>query len=135
MTGKEPRSAGVPVLDRYFEAMRTHDWADLAGCLAPDVHRTGPYLDVVEGRQAYVDFLARVLPTLGNYELCVTRTRALDAGAALVELTETLDVDGVSTEFPEALVFTFDGEGRILTVDIYIKQPPRPHPPSGAAPD
>ena len=36
-----------------------------------------------------------------------------------------LDVEGVSTEFPEALLFEFDEAGGIESVDIYIKQPPR----------
>ena len=41
-------------------------------------------------------------------------------------LSEILDVGGVSTEFPEALLFEFDENGKIGAVDIYIKQPPRP---------
>ena len=93
-------------------------------CLADDVRRTGPYLDVVRGRQAYVEFLAGVIPALRNYELKVFRTREFDGGSALVELSETLDVDGVRTEFPEALLFDFDEEGLILRIDVYIKQPP-----------
>jgi predicted ester cyclase len=112
------------VLDAYFEALRTQDWPRLAACLAEDVHRTGPYLDVVQGRQAYVDFLARVIPTLPNYELVVHRVRTLDGGTALVELCELLDVQGVRTEFPELLLFDFDAAGAIVRVDVYIKQPP-----------
>jgi hypothetical protein len=114
----------VEVLERYFEAMRAHDWEALGKCLAEDVHRTGPYLDVVEGRNAYVRFLANVVPTLPNYVLEVSRIRDLGGRSALVELSETLDVDGVSTEFPEALLFDFDDEGLISRVDVYIKQPP-----------
>ncbi len=110
-------------LDRYFEALRSHDWEKLSGCLSQDVRRTGPYLDVVRGRDAYVKFLRRVLPTLPNHQLEVSRTRRLEDGSALVELCETIDVDGVATEFPEALLFEFDGEGRIQTVDIYLKDP------------
>jgi ketosteroid isomerase-like protein len=112
------------VLERYFEALRSHDWASLAECLADDVHRTGPYLDVVKGKRAYVEFLSRVVPTLPNYALSVTRIRKLGEVSAVVELTESLDVDGVSREFPEALFFDFDEEGRILRVDIYVKRPP-----------
>jgi hypothetical protein len=115
-----------PILDRYFQSLRDHDWEALASCLADDVHRTGPYLDVVEGRQAYVDYLAAVLPTLRNYELRVARIRSLEPGSVVVELTEHLDVDAVTTAFPEVLLFDFDAEGLIQRVDIYIKQPPRP---------
>lgn len=113
-----------PVLERYFEALRTHGWENLADCLSDDVHRTGPYLDVVRGRQAYVEFLSGIVPGLPNYELRVSRIRELEGGSALVELSEILDVDGVRTEFPEALVFDFAPDGRIQRVDIFIKQPP-----------
>jgi len=113
-----------PVLERYFAALRSQDWASLAECLADDVRRTGPYRDVVEGKQAYVQFLSRVIPTLANYRLEVTRVRKIGDASAIAELTETLDVDGVSRDFPEALLFDFDDEGRILRIDIYVKRPP-----------
>ena len=93
----------MEVLDRYFDAIRTHDWSALAECLAEDVHRTGPYLDVVEGRDAYVAFLSRVVPSLPNYALEVSDISSLTSGAALVRLSETTDVAGVSTVFPEAM--------------------------------
>ena len=114
------------VLDDYFESLRTQDWARLSKCLAEDVRRSGPYLDVVEGRKAYVEYLSRVIPKLPNYDLRVRRTRALGAGSALVELSEFTDVDGVRKEFPEALLFDFDAAGTISRVDIYLKQPGGP---------
>ena len=114
------------MLDRYFEAIRSHDWSALSDCLAPDVHRTGPYLDVVEGREEYVAYLARVVPSLRNYQLTVSRIDRLEGGGALVRLSETLDVDGVASEFPEALLFDFDSAGLISRVDIYLKQPSGP---------
>lgn len=112
------------VLERYFEALRTQNWEKLATCLAEDVHRTGPYLDDVRGRRAYVDFLAGVIPTLRDYELKVFRTRRLEDGCALVELSETVDRDGVRSEYPEAILFEFDDSGLIRGLDIYLKQPP-----------
>jgi hypothetical protein len=111
------------MLDRYFEALRSHDWDKLSDCLSEDVRRTGPYLDAVRGREAYLSFLRRVLPTLPNHRLEISRTRRLEDGSALVELSETVDLNGVATEFPEALLFEFDGEGRIRTIDIYLKDP------------
>ena len=112
-------------LDRYFESLRTQDWKRLAECLAEDVHRTGPYLDVVRGREAYVAFLAKVIPTLRNYDLRVTRVRTLAPASAVVELSEFADVDGERREFPELLLFDFDEIGLIRRVDVYIKQPQR----------
>ena len=114
------------VLERYFAAMRACDWPALAATLADDVHRTGPYLDEVRGRDAYVEFLAGVIPKLPNYALDVARIRALEGGAALVELSESMDRDGRRETYPEALLFEFDAAGRIARVDIYIKRPPRP---------
>ena len=113
------------VLERYFDALRTADWKGLAACLAPDVRRTGPYLDVVEGREPYAAFLARTLARLANYRLWVDRVLEIDDRTSLVLLREVLDVEGVSTAFPEALLFGFDETGLIASVDVYIKQPPR----------
>jgi uncharacterized protein (TIGR02246 family) len=114
----------VQVLDRYFDALRTRDWEALAGCLAEDVHRTGPYRDEVRGRQAYVAFLARVIPALQDYELRVARVRRLGPASAVVELSEFATRDGVRTEHPEVLLFDFDDSGRICRVDVYIKPAP-----------
>lgn len=114
---------GVRILERYFDALRARDWEALASCLSDDVHRTGPYLDDVRGRQPYVDFLAKVLPSLSGYELAVSRIRKVAPDSAIVELSETVEVEGVRKEFPEVLLFDFDAQGLISRVDIYIKQP------------
>ena len=114
----------MQILDRYFAALGSQDWQSLGACLAEDVHRTGPYLDVVRGRRAYVDFLASVIPKLRSYELRVARVRELGPASAVVELSELAEVNGVRTEFPEVLLFDFDEDGSILRIDIYIKQPP-----------
>ena len=113
-------------LDVYFESLRTQDWERLAGCLAEDVHRSGPYLDVVHGREAYVAFLAQVIPTLRSYDLRVSRVRTLAAGSAVVELSEFADVAGTRREFPELLLFDVDATGLICRVDVYMKQPRQP---------
>jgi hypothetical protein len=111
-------------LQRYFDAMRACNWPALAETLAADVHRTGPYHDDVRGRDAYVAFLAGVIPKLSNYALDVARIREIAGGAAIVELSETIDRKGARFTTPEALLFEFDAAGRIARVDIFIKQPP-----------
>ena len=116
---------GRDTLERYFDAMRSHDWPALADCLSEGVERVGPYLDRVSGRAAYAAFLEGIVPTLPNYTLTITAIHEIDSRRAFVELSETLDVDGIATEFPEALFFAFDGEGRIAEVSVYIKQPPK----------
>ena len=47
---------------------------------------------------------------------------APEEGAALVRLSEFVDIRGVRTEIPEALVFEFNSEGAIARVDIYLKR-------------
>ena len=113
------------VLERYFAALRAHDWRALAETLAPDVHRTGPYCDEVRGRDAYVAFLADVIAKLPGYALDVARIRSLAGGGAIAEIAETIDRDGARFRTPEALLFEFDAAGRIARVDVYIKQPRR----------
>jgi len=115
------------VLDEYFESLRTQDWQGLARCLAEGVHRSGPYLDVIRGRPAYVDYLAKVIPALAGYDLKVARVRALAPDCAVAELSEFAEVGGVRREFPELILFDFDETGSIARIDIYMKQPPR-HP-------
>lgn len=111
-------------LDRYFQALRDHHWNAVRACVSADVHRTGPYADVVVGREAYARFLAEVIPTLANYELRVHSIDRTECGDAWVKLSEFLDVEGRRTEHPEALHFGFDGEGLISRVDIYLKRLP-----------
>jgi hypothetical protein len=111
-------------LERYLGALKAQDWKLLASAVADDLERTGPFLDVVRGRQAYVEFLSGIIPTLRNYELKIFRTRRLADGSALVELSETVDLDGVRTESPELLLFEFNPQGLISRIDIYIKRPP-----------
>jgi hypothetical protein len=118
------RAGGIPVLDRYFEALRTHDWESLAACLAEDVHRTGPYRDEVRGRDAYVAFLSKVIPSLRDYDLVVSRVREIGADSAVVELSEFATVDGARREHPELLLFDFDAAGKIRRVDVYLKTAP-----------
>lgn len=109
------------VLERYFEALRTHDWTSLRECVSQGVHRTGPYQDVVLGRDAYADFLAGIVPKLQGYELRVHDVRRLEGGGAVVRLSELMNVDGVRTEHPEMLLFEFDSQGLIDRVDVYLK--------------
>jgi SnoaL-like domain len=112
----------VDVIDRYIRALQEQDWAALADTISEDLYRVGPFGDVVTGKQAYVEFLSSLLPTLVDYRLEVTRVHPLVDGGAVVELSEYLDVDGVNQRFPEAIFFGLDGAGKIARVTIYIQQ-------------
>ena len=93
----------------------------MAACLAPDVVRIGPFGDTYSPRDAYVAFLAELMPQLPNYSMQVSRVTYGD-GMAVAELSETMDVDGSPLLTPEALVFDLDDEGLIARIAIYIQR-------------
>jgi ketosteroid isomerase-like protein len=110
------------IVERYLDALTRHDWAALRECLQDDVVRVGPYNDEYRGRDAYVEFLAAVMPSLPGYALEIHRVTYVD-GRAYAELSET--VAGERTD--EALLFEIDDD-RITRVDVYIKTTPRKSP-------
>ena len=114
----------MQALERYLEALGAQDWKRLATCLADDLQRTGPFNDVIRGGPAYAAFLSEIVPKLRGYELKVSRVRPLADGSAVVELSETVDRDGVRAETRELLLFEFDAAGLIRSVDVYVKRPP-----------
>ena len=129
-----PRATAV--VRRYLEALGRQDWDALEATLAEDVHRTGPFDDVVEGRRAYRDFLQRVVSGLAGYELAVQRIEpvetpergALDVRTCWVRLSETVDADGGRLRTEEALEFDVDGEGRIARVGVFTRRSRRRGP-------
>jgi len=111
------------VVERYLEKMVAHDFEAMAGCLAEDVVRVGPFGDTYTPRGPYVAFLSALMPTLPGYAMRIDRVAELEADRlVLVELTETVEVDGAPLETPEALVFELDQAGLIAHIAIYIQQ-------------
>jgi len=103
------------IVEQYLDAVTRHDWDALRALLRDDVVRVGPFHDEYRGRDAYVAFLAALMPTLPDYSMEVSRVTYMD-GLAFAELAE--NVAGTRTD--EALVFELDGE-RIARIDIFIK--------------
>ena len=103
------------IVERYLEAVARHDWDALRSLLRDDVVRVGPFQDEYRGRDAYVEFLAGLMPTLPDYSMEVERV-TYAGELAFAELAE--NVAGTRTD--EALVFELDGE-RIARIDIFIK--------------
>ncbi|HEY6417096.1 MAG TPA: nuclear transport factor 2 family protein [Acidimicrobiales bacterium] len=111
-------------VDRYLTCMAAHDWDGLAATIADDgLVRDGPFCDVVEGKQAYVDFLRGIITSLRAYELRVSRVTHASDRLSYVELSETFEVDGQPTTYPECIVFERDDAGLIGRVSVFIKQP------------
>lgn len=109
-------------LERYFRALREQDWQTLRDCVTPDVHRTGPYGDVIEGGDAYAAFLSGIVPKLENYELRIHDVAWTENGGAWARLSEIVGPRSAPAEHPEALFFDFAADGRIRRIDIYLKR-------------
>jgi ketosteroid isomerase-like protein len=114
------------VVERYLDAITAHNWDALAACLADDGFvRVGPWGDEYAAKAEYVAFIADLMPKLPGYEMRVDRvTYSADQRLAVVELSETVDVDGQPHRTPEAIVFDLDGDrehGRIRRIQVFIQ--------------
>jgi limonene-1,2-epoxide hydrolase len=118
--GQSGEAGGV---ERYLACLAVNDWDGLATTIADDdLIREGPYCDVVEGKQRYLKFLRGVFASLKGYRLDVQRISHASDRVCYVELSETFDIDGVPTEYPECLVFEQNPVGLINRVSVFIKQ-------------
>ena len=119
-------------VERYLACMAAQDWDGLAATIADDgLVREGPFCDVVEGKQPYVDFLRGIITSLGGYELRVSRVTHAADRLTYVELSETFEVDGHPTTYPECILFERDDAGLINHVSVFIKQPGADAPVEG----
>jgi hypothetical protein len=115
----------LDVVDRYLAGLAAHDWDAVAGTLAADVERMGPYRDAFHGRDDYARFLAETIDALGGYQLDVDRVH-VSGTIVTVELRETVDDGDVRLETSEAVVFDTAG-GLITHVSVYLQTSER-HP-------
>jgi hypothetical protein len=119
-------------VEHYLACMAAHDWDGLADTLADEgLTRDGPFCDRVEGKRAYVDFLRGVITSLDGYQLHVQRVSHVSDRASFVELSETFEVGGVPTTYPECILFERD-DGLIAHVSVFMKQPGGEGPVEGA---
>ena len=108
--------------ERYLRSVADQDWATVASCLSHGVVRYGPFGDDVEGFQPYLDFLKRTMPSLPSYRMDIDVVTQLGAQRAMVELRETIVVDGSALETYECLLFDADDDGLLAKISIYIRQ-------------
>ena len=111
------------IVERYLDAIASHDWDVVNECIADDIVRVGPYGDRFTGRDDYVAFVADLMPKLPGYAMEVHRVTYASDVLAYAELSETVESDGKPMCTPEVLVFELDGDGRIARVDIFIQTP------------
>jgi hypothetical protein len=124
--------AHTAVVEHYLERLVAHDWPAVSECLVDDVVRVGPFGDTFTGRESYVSFLSGLMPSLPGYAMRVDRVVSAgtvgDSGdghkgaTVLVELTETVEMDGAPVDTAEALVFDVDGDFQIAHIAIYIQR-------------
>ena len=113
----------VNVVDRYLSAVAGQDWAVAQDCLAEDIRRVGPFGDVYEGRESYIEFLRQLMPTLAGYRMDIQRILTADRGRTVVaELSETVEDNGNPRETHESLVFDIDDASHISHISIYIQR-------------
>jgi hypothetical protein len=129
----EVSEIGTEAVERYLACMAAHDWDGVAATIADEgLTRDGPFCDRVEGKQRYVAFLRNLIPTLKGYELKVRRVSQASERMSFVELSESFEVDGVLTEYPECILFERNDDGLISHVSVFIKQPGAEGPVEGA---
>ena len=132
MTTATDATSATTNVERYLACMAAHDWDGLAATIAEEgLVRDGPFCDVVEGKAAYVEFLRGIITSLKRYELRVGRVSHVSDRVSYVELSETFEVDGTSTTYPECILFERDDHGLIRHVSVFIKQPGGEAPVAG----
>ena len=109
------------IVERYLDAIVSHDWDVVSECVADDIVRVGPYGDRYEGRDEYLAFIADTMPKLKGYVMELHRVTYANDGLAFAELSETVELDGKPMLTPEVLVFELDADRRIVRVDIFIQ--------------
>ena len=119
--GDPTASAGV--VKRYLKCLAAHDWDGLASTIADEgLVREGPFCDVVEGKAHYVAYLRKVLTQLKGHRIDVQRVSRAGDRLSYVELTEAFEIDGVTTEWPECILFEQRDDGLISRVSVFFKQ-------------
>jgi limonene-1,2-epoxide hydrolase len=119
--GDPTASAGV--VKRYLKCLADHDWDGLASTIADEgLVREGPFCDVVEGKAHYVAYLRKVLTQLKGHRIDVQRVSRAGDRLSYVELTEAFEIGGVTTEWPECILFEQRDDGLISRVSVFFKQ-------------
>lgn len=112
------------VAERYLLAVAAHDWDVVTACVAGQVVRHGPFGDDFTGADDYLSFLRRTMPSLAGYRMDIDRVTGIGDRRAMVELRETVELDGRPVVTHECLVFDVGSDGRLTDIAIYIRHAP-----------
>lgn len=113
-----------PLAVRYLRAVARQDWQAVTNCLSPGVVRHGPFGDDFEGIAPYVSFLTRTMPLLVGYRMDIDRVLEVGDQSTIVELRETIEMEGGPLVTHECLVFQSDPDGLLAEISVYIRQAP-----------
>jgi len=109
------------IVERYLDAIVSHDWDVVGERVVDGIIRVGPYGDRFEGRDDYLAYISDTMPKLKSYAMEIHRVTYANDGLAFAELSETVEFDGEAMLTPEVLVFAIDSDHRITRVDIFIQ--------------
>ncbi|HZQ59554.1 MAG TPA: nuclear transport factor 2 family protein [Acidimicrobiales bacterium] len=108
-------------VEDYLKALSDRDWAALPAVFSESgLSRSGPFADMIEGRDAYVEFLREVCSPFPSYRLDTHRISRSGDRIVFAEIDEV--VGGVGS-FPEVLLFELDESGKIRYVSVFMKHP------------
>jgi ketosteroid isomerase-like protein len=111
------------IIERYLDAIASHDWDVVDECIADDIVRVGPSRDRYVGRHDYMAFIADLMPKLKGYLMEVDGVTYASDARAYAELSETVEFGGKPMRTPEVLVCELNSDGRIARVDVFIQTP------------
>ena len=114
----------VAAVEDYLSALSERSWDRLAASLAEEgLVRNGPFVDVIEGKHAYVEFLRKVCSPFDSYRIDVHRVSRSGDRVVFAEIDEVIDWNGERNAYPEVLLFELDEGGLIRYVSVFMKRP------------
>ena len=114
----------MSAVEDYLKALSDRDWSTLPAVFAETgLVRSGPFADVIEGRDAYVSFLRDVCSPFESYRLDVHRISRSGDRIVFVEMDEVIGREGQVDAFPEVLLFELDERGKVRYVSVFMKHP------------
>src|SRR5579871_5839731 len=108
-------------VEDYLKTLSDRNWDALPSVFSDTgLVRSGPFDDVIEGRDAYVSFLREVCSPFDSYRLDVHRISRSGDRIVFAEIDEVISGAGA---FPEVLLFELDEDGKIRYVSVFMKRP------------
>lgn len=114
----------MQIVTEFMDALKAHDWAALAECLAEDLVRIGPSADVHHGKEAYVRYLMEVVPRMQDHRVELDAIHLISERLAVVEMTERIVREGRRSVVHDAMFVGIDDDGLINQLNVYVQREP-----------